>query len=446
MKKNKSRASLKSRNKQQLGSKEAVLPSYDTPYIQSKEASKIVDALSLFLSLPEYPKFFWHNPNQNLSFVVSGARERIDGKTLLDLQAYMKHFPYDMPFFGGLAFNPDSNVETQWASFGSSCFFLPKLCYQVLGSKASISYLAKDKEELKELKAVFDESIKHQNHLNKQRLQKPLGSFVGFTNTLSESLEMIESAKKRFCQGNLQKLVLSRVAQFDIKATLEQLLFSVFMKKNGNAFCFQPSESELFFGQSPEELLSWDETHFTTAAIAGTIKRGASLQEEGVLKDRFLNSKKDVLEHKLVADYIEAIAQKYAKGSLEKYESILNLWYISHFKKEFKGLFKKPNSWGLLANELHPTPALSGFPKKEALDALLALESNSRGWYGGVLGFCHPHYGQLQVAIRSALLSGNQLRAYVGAGIMPDSIAKDEVDEMCLKLSWLLDALDVSGL
>mgnify|MGYP001468834561 CR=1 FL=1 len=38
-----------------------------------------------------------------------------------------------------------------------------------------------------------------------------------------------------------------------------------------------------------------------------------------------------------------------------------------------------------------------------------------------------------------------QLKAYVGAGIMPESIAKKEVDEMHLKLSWLLDALDIAG-
>ena len=419
---------------------------YDKSYIQSKEVSKAVDPISLFLNMPEYPKFFWHNPNQNLSFVVSGAREMIKDITLLDLQAYMKDFPYDMPFFGGLAFDSSVKLDTHWLSFGASRFFLPKQCYQLVGSKASISHLAKNKEELKELKVTFNEFVECQHNLNKEHILKPLGSFLGFNDTQTESIAMIEAAKTCFRQGKLKKLVLSRVAQFDINATLDQVLFSVFMKKNGNAFCFQPTKHELFFGESPEELLSWDETYFTSAAIAGTIKRGASLQEEGVLKEQFLSSTKDVLEHKLVSDFIEATAQPFSKGALEKYESILNLWYVSHFKKEFKGHFKKNNTWGSLANQLHPTPALSGFPKKEALRKISTLEHHSRGWYGGVVGFCHPHYGQLQVAIRSALLSDNHLKAYVGAGIMPNSNAKDEIDEMQLKLSWLLDSLDISDL
>ncbi len=98
-----------------------------------------------------------------------------------------------------------------------------------------------------------------------------------------------------------------------------------------------------------------------------------------------------------------------------------------------------------LAGELHPTPAVGGTPRGDALAFIEKIETYDRGWYTGGVGWCDPTGdGEVAVALRCALVRAGAAHLYAGAGIVADSDPEAELVETRLKLRPLLDLLAVS--
>ena len=91
---------------------------------------------------------------------------------------------------------------------------------------------------------------------------------------------------------------------------------------------------------------------------------------------------------------------------------------------------------------LHPTPAVGGEPREQALRLIPALEGLDRGWYAGPVGWTDAHEdGEFCVALRCALLHGRDARCYAGVGVVADSDPQAELDETEAKLGALLPVL-----
>jgi menaquinone-specific isochorismate synthase len=91
---------------------------------------------------------------------------------------------------------------------------------------------------------------------------------------------------------------------------------------------------------------------------------------------------------------------------------------------------------------MHPTPAVGGTPREDAVPRIRDLEQLDRGLYSGVVGwFNHLNEGEMVVSIRSALIEGTTASLYAGAGIVAGSTPEKETRETELKLQALLDAL-----
>ena len=86
--------------------------------------------------------------------------------------------------------------------------------------------------------------------------------------------------------------------------------------------------------------------------------------------------------------------------------------------------------------------AVGGAPRRAALDWLAEHEELDRGWYAGPVGFVDAEGGgEFCVALRSALLHGEEARLYAGAGIVAGSGPADELRETQLKFRAVLGAL-----
>jgi isochorismate synthase EntC len=90
---------------------------------------------------------------------------------------------------------------------------------------------------------------------------------------------------------------------------------------------------------------------------------------------------------------------------------------------------------------LHPTPAVGGTPRSEALSFLRAHEAFDRGWYAGAVGWLGASRAHLCVGLRSALIRGEELRAFAGAGLVPGSDPEAEWVETERKAAAVLGAL-----
>jgi anthranilate synthase component 1 len=89
-----------------------------------------------------------------------------------------------------------------------------------------------------------------------------------------------------------------------------------------------------------------------------------------------------------------------------------------------------------------PAGTLSGAPKPKALAIIEQLEMTARGLYGGVCGyFDFAGNADLAIAIRTAVIRGNEATVQAGAGIVLDSDPTSEFEETKSKARAILRAI-----
>ncbi len=179
------------------------------------------------------------------------------------------------------------------------------------------------------------------------------------------------------------------------------------------------------------------------AAIAGSIARGTTPGADGALARALLASAKDRHEHELVVRAIrDSIAPLCDRLDVPEAPQVLALANVQHLLTPITAHLAARCRLLDLVDRLHPTPAVAGHPRAAALHELRERERIERGWYAGPVGWMNlDGDGELAVAIRSALLSGNQATLYAGAGIVAGSDPEAELAETRLKLQPLLSAL-----
>jgi menaquinone-specific isochorismate synthase len=106
-----------------------------------------------------------------------------------------------------------------------------------------------------------------------------------------------------------------------------------------------------------------------------------------------------------------------------------------HLITPFEGKLKEDVSDEDILEALHPTPAVAGTPKDQALNTIRRTENFSRGWYAGPLGYVGLDWVEFVVGIRSGVVKGKELSVYAGAGIVKGSRPKDEWNEIENKIS-----------
>ena len=198
-----------------------------------------------------------------------------------------------------------------------------------------------------------------------------------------------------------------------------------------------------WIGASPELLVSLERGRLRASSLAGTRARAADEAEDARLAGELLASGKERAEHDLVARATRAaLAPLCRELSAPPAPGLLRMAGIQHLHTPLEGS-AAPGVDALDALlAMHPTPAVGGWPREPALEAIARIEDMDRGWYAGPIGWIDMQGdGEFAVALRSALVRGREAFLYAGAGIVRGSDPDRELAEAELKLRPLLDAL-----
>lgn len=150
---------------------------------------------------------------------------------------------------------------------------------------------------------------------------------------------------------------------------------------------------------------------------------------------------KETLEQRYVTDFILNEIQK-----VENVEVALNGPYsfvagpVKHLRTDVQ--FSSETMNGLkLAQVLHPTPAVSGLPRREALELIASLEQHDRGFYTGCIGWTSDNKSRLYVNLRCCQIQEHKAYLYLGGGFTIDSKPNEEWEETENKSKTLLNIL-----
>ena len=353
----------------------------------------------------------------------------------------------NLVFFGGQKFDPKQRAALEWQAFGDQYYFLPRIWFSHQASTNSKLTVFIDKAEIKNGKINEHLILEIENLLDFRNAELTDTSEVSIDSFLYDHQvpglhkweENIGKCLKRLKQ-DLEKVVLSRKQVY--KATFNDVM-SVFLqphkqKNNHYVFLLKLDEDHLFVSLTPEKLFKVENSVLTSDAIAGTRPRGETERKDQKFQTELQNSNKELREHRVVSYQIsksfEQTCTSYEKLSKEK---VLKLNNVQHLISEFKGRLKEKQNYLEMINLFHPTPAVGGHPKKEALELIKQLEGYDRGFYSAPVGILSKNYTEFIVAIRSALLHKSDLHVYGGAGIVTGSEAHEEWSETQKKMNTI---------
>ena len=263
-------------------------------------------------------------------------------------------------------------------------------------------------------------------------------------NNKQHHLHLVEKGVESINEGNLEKVVLSRKEILKLKSPLDILkVFKTLLNNYNSAFvyCWYHPKVGLWLGATPETLLSIKSNRFSTMALAGTQDYVGTL-------DVSWNTK-EIEEQKLVSDYVEKALQEHIKDVELSEVQTVKAGRLLHLKTNITGeLMDHSKSIQKLILKLHPTPAVCGLPKIDAMQFILDNEHYNREFYSGFLGELNketkvrPRTGRrnienaayafnkrstnLFVNLRCMQLQDSKAILYVGGGITKDSIPENE--------------------
>ncbi|MTV24399.1 isochorismate synthase [Nitriliruptoraceae bacterium ZYF776] len=254
-------------------------------------------------------------------------------------------------------------------------------------------------------------------------------------------LEAVATAVERLRDGHLDKVVLARD-----HAVWSQEPFDPLDLARRLAARFPSCHTFVvdgLVGATPELLLARDGDRVTSRVLAGTTGRADDEVEDAALGAALLASAKDRHEHQLAADSVrDVLAPRCADLSWEPEPRLLRLDNVQHLATVFRGTLDAPASVLEVVADLHPTAAVGGTPRAEALAAIRELEGMDRGRYAAPVGWTDAAGdGEWGIALRCAELSGARARLFAGVGVVGASLPEDELEETRLKLLAMQAAL-----
>lgn len=205
-------------------------------------------------------------------------------------------------------------------------------------------------------------------------------------------------------------------------------------------------------GASPELLVQAapDTNRIITHPIAGTVKRGATPDEDQALADTLRASLKDRAEHVMLVDLARNDVNRVCDPLTTRVEKLMvvqKFSHVQHLVSEVSGILREGKTRFDAFRSIFPAGTVSGAPKIRAMELIASLEKEKRGVYAGAVGyFGYPSInvttgeqrdGAMDtcIALRTMVVKDGVAYLQAGGGIVFDSEEEDEYQETLNKVA-----------
>ena len=266
----------------------------------------------------------------------------------------------------------------------------------------------------------------------------------------SDFIKAVERAKQYIFDGDIMQVVLSQRTSKTF-STSPLALYRALRNLNPSPYMFYYNFGDFHVvGASPEILVRLEGDAVTVRPIAGTRPRGSTQQEDERLAADLLADPKECAEHLMLMDLgRNDIGRVADTGSVKVTENmqIENYSHVMHIVSNVDGKLKSGLSAIDVLRATFPAGTVSGAPKVRAMEIIDELERSKRGVYAGAVGYLGFNGDMdLAIAIRTGVIKGGKLYVQAGAGIVADSVPKNEWIETKNKAKALLKAAEIAEL
>jgi len=260
-------------------------------------------------------------------------------------------------------------------------------------------------------------------------------------------LRAVKKIKEYIFNGDTMQVVLSQRLSQSFKSNPLSLYRTLRNLNPSPYMYFYNMDDHYVVGASPEILVTLEGDKVTVRPIAGTRPRGKDEDEDEALEKDLLQDPKEIAEHVQLMDLGRNDIGRVSETSsvkvtdhmiIERYSHVMHI--VSNVEGKLKG---KLSAMDVL-KATFPAGTVSGAPKVRAMEIINELESSKRGVYSGAVGYV-GFDGDMNVAIaiRTAVIKNQTLFVQAGAGIVSDSVPKNEWEETQNKAKAILKAAEL---
>lgn len=251
--------------------------------------------------------------------------------------------------------------------------------------------------------------------------------------TQNEFQEIVKKAQGYIERGDVSQVVVSQ--RFTVETNSEP--FDVYRRLrslNPSPYLFYIDYEEFqIVGASPESLVSLNDRRVITNPIAGTRRRGKTREEDDKLREELLNDPKEKAEHDMLVELGKEDLEKISKKGtvkVEKYMHLENYSHVMHLVATVTGEIEDGLDTIDAFKSCFPAGTVSGAPRKRAMEIIEELENVKREIYSGAVGYISLT-GEMDfcIGIRTIVFKSGLAHIQAGAGIVSDSIPKNEFKE-----------------
>ncbi len=259
----------------------------------------------------------------------------------------------------------------------------------------------------------------------------------------------VKRAKEYIHEGDIFQVVLSRRVQVPFTGDPFPVYRALRIINPSPYLFYLDYGSVKLIGSSPEVLVRVQDCTVSVMPIAGTRKRGKTVQEDKLLEEELLRDEKEAAEHVMLVDLgrndIGRVSE-YGTVHVPVFKRLKRFSHVMHLVSEVQGKLRADANSIDALRACFPAGTVSGAPKVRAMEIINELEPVRRGIYAGAVGYL-GFDGALDtcIAIRTIVAANGLLTIQAGAGIVADSVPELEYKETMNKAQALLDALAVAS-
>ena len=293
------------------------------------------------------------------------------------------------------------------------------------------------------------EKLEFQNDIKTKKVQSKNETTFKSNMNFDQYSKCIEKIKDYIVEGDVMQVVFAqeRSADFDLPPFE---LYKSLRKLNPSPYMFFLDFGDYqLVGSSPEILVRLEHGDITVRPIAGTKPRGQNENEDLQLEDELRNDPKELAEHLMLIDLGRNDIGRVAEiGSVNTNEKMVIERYshVMHLVSNVVGKVRDNISPIDALRATFPAGTLTGAPKVRAMEIIDELEVSRRRIYGGAVGYI-SWSGNMDTAIviRSAVIKDNKIYVGAGGGIVADSAAEKEWEEVNNKSMAIVKAINNIG-
>ena len=416
----------------------------------------------------------------NYSYILVGARERIwhkdevsyfkdekgtiteiEDNPLKYLQKYYKTFDKDFykkksaelgiglidGFIGNIGYDMGKIFEPKLKSSMKNLedelkiadldLIRPKLILGFSHKTSKLIMVTSIKEFSSKLDLIEEDLNKPYDHLPLQKAQ--IHDKGKFSFSKEKFFDMVKQSKEMIKSGDVFQILMAN--RFIQKATVDHLSFyRALRSKNPSPYLFLLQyEDYSIAGSSPEVMVKLTDGHILLRPIAGTRKRGNTLDKDLEMEKELISDPKERAEHIMLIDLGRNDVGRVAKAGTVEVTDLMRIErysHVMHIVSDVEAIIDEKHDMFDLFAATFTAGTMTGAPKIRAMELIAKFEGIKRSFYSGSVGY-FGFDGNMDsaITIRTTFLTEDTVVFHAGAGVVADSQPELEYLEVHNKLA-----------